>query len=359
MPRSRSLLSLPPCSSVRRKAGGLHATALLGAAAVVGYRRVVFHRRHPQARGRQAVDRALASAARALDADLNLAHAHLAALAAAGLRGRRRGEGRALARALEADRAGRVPGERLAVGIGDGDDRVVVRGPDVGDAPDHVLANLALLRHSSLRGSFGPQWVVPARKLSWVRSPDVLRPRLLPSPTQDSGPPDPGPAFLALGLDALLAGDRLLLALAGARVGLGGLPADRETLAVALAAVTADVLQTLDVLADLAAERTLDYVVGVDVGVDRRELLLVDLVGPLVGVHAGLGQDFSGELRPDPVDVLEGEVDFLAVGDVDTGDTWHWRAPLIPEPACAWGPPCRSRERGLSGARSGRRCTSA
>src|SRR5690606_5203591 len=30
-----------------------------------------------------------------------------------------------------------------------------------------------------------------------------------------------------------------------------------------------------------------------------------------------------GELRADPVDVLEGVIDLLAVGDVNACDTWH------------------------------------
>src|SRR5262245_51300575 len=106
VPRSRSLLSLPIHSNAlagKARLDRLHAAPLLGAATVVGHRRVVFHRRHTQAGPGQSVDRALPPGPGPLDADLNLAHPHLPGLAAAGLRGPRRGEGRALAGALDAD----------------------------------------------------------------------------------------------------------------------------------------------------------------------------------------------------------------------------------------------------------------
>src|SRR5262249_53379115 len=90
--------------------------------------------------------------------------------------------------------------------------------------------------------------------------------------------------------------------------------------------------------------------VGVDHRVDRRELVLVQLVGPQVGADLGLRQDVGGELVADPVDVLEREEDLLLVRNVDTGDTWH---ALTPGPACAWGPTCRSPAPSPGGAGSG------
>ena len=50
------------------------------------------------------------------------------------------GEGRALAAALEADRAGRRPGDDVAVRVGDRHDRVVERALDVHDTGRDVLA---------------------------------------------------------------------------------------------------------------------------------------------------------------------------------------------------------------------------
>src|SRR5205809_1028302 len=97
--------------------------------------------------------------------------------------------------------------------------------------------------------------------------------------------------FVLLGLDALLAGDGLLLALAGAGVAAGALATGRETLAVAVAAVGADVLEPLDVLLGLAAQGALDQVVAVDDRVDRGQLLLTDFGGALVRIDLGLFQD--------------------------------------------------------------------
>src|SRR6185295_76817 len=63
-----------------------------------------------------------------------------------------RGERRGLARALEALAAGGGPGERVALAIGDRDDRVVEGRVHVADAVAHVLADL--LAHT-LRGVAG------------------------------------------------------------------------------------------------------------------------------------------------------------------------------------------------------------
>src|SRR3954471_4327471 len=118
---------------------------------------VVFDGGDAEARGDDAVDGRFPARARAADADLDLAHADLAGLLPGGLAGPGGGEGGALAGALEADGAGRVPAHGLAVHVGDGDQGVVLGRLDVGDAADDVLADLLdLLRHESLCGSSGP-----------------------------------------------------------------------------------------------------------------------------------------------------------------------------------------------------------
>src|SRR5437764_827603 len=67
----------------------------------------------------------LATGAWAFHLDLNLNHAVLARLAAGLFGGAAGGKRRALTRALEPDSPRRGPGDRLPVGIGDGDHRVV------------------------------------------------------------------------------------------------------------------------------------------------------------------------------------------------------------------------------------------
>src|SRR6516164_8403961 len=68
-------------------------------------------------------------------------------------------------------------------------------------------------------------------------------------------------------LDTLLAGHGLARPLSGAGVGPSPLAADRQAAAVAQAAVATDLLEALDVLVQLPAERALDRVVLVQ---DRR-----------------------------------------------------------------------------------------
>src|SRR3954447_21352747 len=79
----------------------------------------------------QRADRRLAARARSLDEDLDLLKAVFHPLARAGVRGHLGGEGRRLARALEAGRARRLPGDHVALAVGQRDDRVVERCLDV------------------------------------------------------------------------------------------------------------------------------------------------------------------------------------------------------------------------------------
>src|SRR4249920_2237973 len=110
------------------------AAALLRPAAVVRHRR-------------------LASRAGALDADVEGLDA-LVLRGTTGRLGRHLGrERRRLARALEALAAARRPGQRAALTVGDGDDRVVEGGVNVGDAVGDVLADL--LAHALRGGTDG------------------------------------------------------------------------------------------------------------------------------------------------------------------------------------------------------------
>src|SRR5262249_20800693 len=77
--------------------------------------------------------------------DLDLLQAELGRSLGGRLGGALGGEGRALAAALEADRARRGETERVAVGVGDGDDGVVEGRLDVGDAAADVPPLLAFL----------------------------------------------------------------------------------------------------------------------------------------------------------------------------------------------------------------------
>src|SRR5919112_2774808 len=116
---------------------------LAGAAAVVCLRGDVPHARHLEPGGLQRPDRGLAARAGALHEDLDLLHALLDALARGRVGGHLRGEGGRLARALEAGAAGGLPGDDVALAVGERDDRVVEGRLDVRLADRDVLLDLA------------------------------------------------------------------------------------------------------------------------------------------------------------------------------------------------------------------------
>src|SRR5580698_5302326 len=75
------------------------------------------------------------------------------------------------------------------------------------------------------------------------------------------------PAFLSSAIllgHFLLAGDRLGRPLAGAGIGVGALAADRQALAMAQAAIAAQIHQALDVHGDVAAQIAFHQKVAVD-----------------------------------------------------------------------------------------------
>src|SRR3954468_3982288 len=167
----------------------LDAAPLPGAAAVVCLRSDVLDARDLEARGLQRADRGLAARARALHEDLDLLHALLDALARGRVGRHLRGERRRLARALEAGAAGGLPRDHVALAVGEGDDRVVERGLDVGLADGDVLLRLATATLRALRCGhyFFPAFFLPAtdmrfgplrvRALVLVFCPRTGRPR--------------------------------------------------------------------------------------------------------------------------------------------------------------------------------------
>src|SRR5690349_2235087 len=119
------------------------AATLRRTAAVVRRRGDVLDRADLEAGGLEGADRGLAAGARTLHEDVDLAHAVLLRPAGGRLGGHLRGEGGGLARALEADVAGGGPGDHVARGVRDRDDRVVERALDVRVAVSDVLLFLA------------------------------------------------------------------------------------------------------------------------------------------------------------------------------------------------------------------------
>src|SRR6202008_3973014 len=108
-----------------------------------------------EACGLQRPDRGLPARTRALDEHIDLADSVLLGLAGGVLGGQLSGERGRLAGALEADIAGRRPGDDVALRVGDRHDRVVERALEVRAAGRDVflLATATLLRLPGGRAS--------------------------------------------------------------------------------------------------------------------------------------------------------------------------------------------------------------
>jgi hypothetical protein len=168
------------------------------------------------------------------------------------------GEGGGLARALEADVAGRGPGEHVALGVGDRDDGVVERALDVGHAVGDVLA-------LACGGAARPAW----RLGHLLASPSSCRPR------SSSGPCGCGRWCGCAGR--------------GPAAPCGGGPL-----------VAVDLHLALDVLGDVPAQVTLDPEVGVDVGAQAGDLFVGQVADPGVGVDVGRLADLLRRVLPMP-----------------------------------------------------------
>src|SRR5262245_51642392 len=138
---------------------------------------------------------------------------------------------------------------------------------------------------------------------------------------------------MSLRYPALLRGlapsaDRALRAAPLARVRLGSLAADREVPAMAEAPVRADLLESLDVQRDLAAQVALDLEAPIDELAEAVHLVLGQVADAGVAVHVRLDEDLRGGREPDAVDVGQGDLHPLLAGDVDAGDACHRSLPL-------------------------------
>jgi len=121
----------------------------------------------------------------------------------------------------------------------------------------------------------------------------------------------------------LLAGDRLGLALTGARIGVRALAADRQALAMAEATIAGEVHQTLDVHRGLATQIAFHGVTGVDRLTDLQHFLVGQVLHAASRREAELGGDFLGLGRANAMNVGQRDFDALVGRDVDTRNTSH------------------------------------
>src|ERR1700677_3226186 len=121
----------------------------------------------------------------------------------------------------------------------------------------------------------------------------------------------------------LLAGDGLRLALAGAGVGVGALATHRQLLAMAQAAIGAQIHQPLDVDRDLATKVAFDHVVAVDCLANLQNFRIRQLRNTPLRRDMHLLDNLFGLLRPDAVDILKRDDHALVRGNINTCDASH------------------------------------
>src|SRR5690606_35856701 len=132
----------------------LDATALGRTAGIVRNGRDVRDAGDLDAQRVQGAHRRLAAGAGALDADFECLDAVFLCHAASRLGGHLGGERSGFARALEAGTARRRPGQRVALAIGNGDDRVVEGRMNVRDAVRNALLDFLAYARRAAVGSF-------------------------------------------------------------------------------------------------------------------------------------------------------------------------------------------------------------
>src|SRR5712671_136764 len=253
-------------------------------------------------------------------------------------------ERRALARTAEATATGGRPGQRIALPVGDRDDRVVEGGVHVRDRIEHVLARLLRLLGGGLLLGGGAGRGLRCLLFSHIGC--CLRSNL---------------ARRGVEFHGLLA-----RALAGAGVGARALPADRQALAMADAAPGAQVHQPLDVHRHLAPQVALERVAR-QLSTQRRDFRLRQVLDLGGRIDARGRAALERARAADAENMGQADPDVLVHRDVDTGYACHavtsellplTTVPLIPGAACA-GRRNRSHKPRRDGARSCSSCRSS
>src|SRR5689334_6737643 len=279
----------------------LHAATLRRPAAVVRNRRHIRDARDLQSYGVQRAHRRFTAGARALDAHLDILHAAFLRSAAGALGSDLRGEGRRLAGALESGVTGSGPGERVALPIGDRDDRVIERRVDMGDALGDVLLDFL----ARARG---------------CRLLQLLARRRVSAGHRDSLGGLPG---LNVEFDR-----RLARPLARARVGARALPPHRQPLAVAHTAVATEVHEPLDRHRNLAAQVAFDGEAR-HVLANALELRVVEVLDLARALHPCRRANRLRARAADAKDRREGDFGVLVVRDVDACYACHAEPEII------------------------------
>src|ERR1700722_18128691 len=138
----------------------------------------------------------------------------------------------------------------------------------------------------------------------------------------------------------LLAGHCLLLALAGARVGLRALTVNRQAATMPQALVAADLDLAADIGLHFAAQVTFDLVVGLDPIPELDHVFIAQLVHPGVAADASGLQRLERAGPADAVDVGKCDLKPLIAREVDADEACHrgqfsfWLAEVLRAAPC-------------------------
>lgn len=126
---------------------------------------------------------------------------------------------------------------------------------------------------------------------------------------------------LLSGLSAPAGSGHTLIATNSAAVGLRALAANRQIAAVAQAAIAADFLQALDITRNFAAQISFDGILLLDLFAEAVSFFLFKVFDFGFRIDLHLGKDLLRLAQPDTVDIGEGYVDSLFVGDAHACDS--------------------------------------
>src|SRR5579863_255746 len=111
--------------------------------------------------------------------------------------------------------------------------------------------------------------------------------------------------------------------LAGARISVSALPADRQVTTVPVAAVGANLDETFDIHRDFLAQITFHQTFRFDHLANTVDLVLAQVLHLLHGFHFGLIKNAGGARNANAVDVGQRDIDALGAREVNACDTCH------------------------------------
>lgn len=204
-----------------------------------------------------------------------------------------RGKGSTLAGPLETLETGRRPGNHIANRIGYGDDGIVERRLDMGNASGYMLTFFLLLYDSFCRACH-------------YSSPYL---RLL-----------------------FLSGNGSCWTFPSSCIGLRSLPTDREPFAMPEPAIASKIHEALYIHGDVPAKITFDFEILVDVFANSSDLTLCELIGSRVGIHSGFCDDFLSSCPTYSIDIGKCYFDPLVTGQVNSSYTCQCRSSSSGQP---------------------------